>query len=48
MGVHTHPTHTYTPPNHNSALSYPDHVMSHIQKELSLLIGDPAPFLIPG
>jgi hypothetical protein len=36
MGVHTPPTHTYTPPNHNSALLYPDHVMSHIQKELSL------------
>jgi hypothetical protein len=36
MGVHTPPTHTYTPPNHNSALSYPDHVLSHIHNELSL------------
>ena len=36
MGVHTPPTCTYTPPNHNSALSFPDHVLSHIHKELSL------------
>jgi hypothetical protein len=36
MGVHTPPQYTYTPPNHNSALSYSDHVLSHIQKELSL------------
>ena len=36
MGVHIPPTQTYTPPNHNSALSFPDHVMSHIQNELSL------------
>ena len=36
MGVHTPPSHTYIPPNHNSALSYPDHVLSHIQNELSL------------
>ena len=36
MGVHTPPSHTYTPPNHASALSYPDHVLSHIHKELSL------------
>ena len=36
MGVHTPPQFTYTPPNHNSALSHPDHVMLHIQKELSL------------
>ena len=36
MGVHTPPTQTYTPPNHNSALLFPDHVMSHIQNELSL------------
>ena len=36
MGVHTPPTSTYTPPNHNSALAFPDHVLSHIQKELSL------------
>ena len=27
---------TYIPPNHDSALSYPSHVLSHIQKELSL------------
>ena len=36
MGVHTPPQHTYTPPNHNSALSFPEHVLSHIHKELSL------------
>jgi hypothetical protein len=36
MGVKTPPLHTYTPPNHNSALSYPDHVLSHIHNELSL------------
>ena len=36
MGVHTPPQYTYTPPNHNSALSYPKHVLSHIHKELSL------------
>ena len=36
MGVHSPPTYTYTPPNHNSALSYPTHVLSHIRKELSL------------
>jgi hypothetical protein len=36
MGVHSPPSLTYTPPNHNSALSYPDHVLSHIHKELSL------------
>ena len=36
MGVHTPPTQTYIPPNHNSALLFPDHVLSHIQKELSL------------
>ena len=36
MGVHIPPTQTYTPPNHNSALLFPDHVMSHIQNELSL------------
>ena len=36
MGVHSPPLKTYIPPNHNSALLYPDHVMSHIQKELSL------------
>jgi hypothetical protein len=36
MGVHSPPSFTYTPPNHNSAISYPDHVLSHIHKELSL------------
>ena len=36
MGVHSPPLHTYTPPNHNSATSFPDHVMSHIHNELSL------------
>ena len=36
MGVHLSPSITYTPPNHNSALLYPDHVMSHIRNELSL------------
>jgi Reverse transcriptase-like len=36
MGVHSPPLVTYTPPNHNSALDYPDHVLSHIRNELSL------------
>jgi hypothetical protein len=36
MGVHSPPLLTYTPPNHNSALSYPDHVAAHINNELSL------------
>ena len=36
MGVKTPPIHTYTPPNHNSASSYPDDVLSHIHNELSL------------
>ena len=36
MGVHSPPSFTYTPPNHNSALLYPEHVTSHIHKELSL------------
>jgi hypothetical protein len=36
MGINSVPSYTYTPPNHNSALTYPDHVLSHIQKELSL------------
>jgi hypothetical protein len=36
MGVHSPPTFTYTPPNHKSALLYPDHVTAHIRKELSL------------
>jgi hypothetical protein len=35
MGVHSPPLLTYIPPNHNSALLYPDHVSSHIQNELS-------------
>ena len=35
MGVHTPPAHTYSPPNHTSALSFPTHVLSHIQSELS-------------
>jgi hypothetical protein len=30
MGVHTPPSHTITPPNHSSALSFPEHAMSHI------------------
>jgi hypothetical protein len=32
MGVNS--TFTYTPPNHNSAISYPSHVLSHIHNEL--------------
>jgi hypothetical protein len=36
MGINTLPTSTYTPPNHISALSYPDHVMSHINIERSM------------
>ena len=36
MGVHSPPLVTYTPPNHKSALDYPDHVLSHIHNELSL------------
>jgi hypothetical protein len=35
MGVNNPPSQTFTPPNHNSALSFPDHVMLHIHKELS-------------
>ena len=35
MGVHTPPVFTYSPPNHNSALSFPTHVLSHIHNELS-------------
>jgi hypothetical protein len=30
------PTYNLHPPNHKSALSYPDHVLSHIHNELSL------------
>ena len=29
------PSHTFTPPNHKSALSFPGHVLSHIGTELS-------------
>jgi hypothetical protein len=36
MGVYTPPSYTFTPPNHNSALFYPNHVYLHIQNELSL------------
>ena len=35
MGVHSPPSSTYTPPNHNSALLFPEHVLSHIKNELS-------------
>jgi len=35
MGVHSPPLSTYTPPNHSSALLFPDHVLSHIHNELS-------------
>jgi hypothetical protein len=35
MGINTAPTHMYTPPNHNSALTYPQHVISHINNELA-------------
>ena len=35
MGVPSPPSHTFTPPNHNSAVLYPDHVLSHIHTELS-------------
>jgi hypothetical protein len=36
MGVYSPPLSTFTPPNHNSATLFPEHVMSHIQNELSL------------
>lgn len=36
MGIHTRPSQTYIPPNHNSALSYPNDVSIHINNELSL------------
>jgi hypothetical protein len=36
MGIETSPSDTYAPPNHNSALLHPDHVLSHIHNELSL------------
>ena len=35
MGISTLPTHTYTPPNHNSALSYLNHIVSHTNNKLS-------------
>ena len=34
MGIISPPSFTYTPPNHNSALSYPAHILSHIHNEL--------------
>ena len=34
IGVTSPPSFTYTPPNHNSANSYPTHIMSHIHNEL--------------
>jgi hypothetical protein len=36
MGVRYPPIQTFIPPNHNSALLHPDHVLSHIHTELSL------------
>ena len=36
MGVRFPSSQTYTPPNHNSALAFPDHVLSHIHNKLSL------------
>lgn len=36
MGIKSNPSHTYVPPNHNSALAHPPAVLSYIQKELSL------------
>ena len=36
MGVHSPPSVTYTLPNHNSSLSFPEHILSHIQTEISL------------
>ena len=35
MGVRYPPSCTFTPPNHDSALSFPSHVTSHIQNELA-------------
>ena len=35
MGIDNLPSYTCTPPNHNSALSYPQYVMSHINNELA-------------
>jgi hypothetical protein len=34
MGITSPPSYTYTPPNHNSALSFQDHIMSYIYEEL--------------
>ena len=36
MGIKSPPSQTYTPPNHNSALAFLDHVLSHIHNELLL------------
>jgi hypothetical protein len=36
MGVRYPPVYTFTPPNHNSSLLYPEHVLAHIHTELSL------------
>ena len=36
MGIQTSPLYTYTPLNHNLALLHPNHILSHIQNELSL------------
>ena len=36
MGIKSPPSQTYTPPNHNSALTFLDHVLSHIHNELLL------------
>ena len=35
MGINNLPSHTFTPLNHKSALSFPDHVLSHINTKLS-------------
>jgi hypothetical protein len=34
MGVPLPPLYTYTPPNHSSALSFPDNILFHIHNEL--------------
>jgi hypothetical protein len=46
MGVHSPPLFTYTPPNHNSALAYPDHVLSISIKNYRYA-DIPAPSLVP-
>ena len=35
MGVNSLPTCTYTLPNHNSAIAFPEHILSHIHNKLS-------------